>query len=235
MSCRVADDMELVERRLNAVRESLCQAINYMRSPSAHAYADGAQWLEDFIMQPHAGLGRDGPVCPFARISRERHALHFATLDASDVGFRTFALIGLHLPDVYLDILRQSKCDEDLFALAIFMEGLVPSNYAKYVDVGHSMLKPAFMDVGLMLGEFHPASSVHGARSASFRPMRSPGPMLVIRKMSSHDILFIDKANASNESRAHELECYLKHVGGKLEETQRDKVLARLDALNTDI
>jgi hypothetical protein len=113
-------------------------------------------------------------------------------------------------------------------SLAVFPLGLRPDSYYKFIDCAHTVLKPFFMECGLMLGEFHPASTVRGAHSATFRPMRSDVPLFVIRAMALHDILFIDGESTSLGMRVHELECYLRWNAHRLPASEAESLKARL-------
>lgn len=79
-----------------------------------------------------------------------------------------------------------------------------------------------------MLGEFHPASTVAGAHSPTFRPMRADVPLFVIRAMALHDALFIDGESTSLGMRVHELECYLRWNAHRLATSEAQHIEARL-------
>ena len=61
---------------------------------------------------------------------------------------------------------------------------LNPETDAAFIVATHTRLKPAFLDRGLMLGEFYPTCPKPGLRNPDFRPLRSPVPLLVIRQMA---------------------------------------------------
>jgi hypothetical protein len=100
--------------------------------------------------------------------------------------------------------------------------------YYKFIDCAHLVLKPFYMECGLMLGEFHPDSTVRGAHSTSFRPMRADVPLFVIRAMALHDMLFIDGESTPLGMRVHELECFLRWNAERLSAPEKERVLARL-------
>src|SRR6185503_16694400 len=111
-----------------------------------------------------------------------------------------------------------------LLSLAIFPLGLRADGYYKFIDCAHTILKPFYMECGLMLGEFHPSSTVRGAHSATFRPMRADVPLFVIRAMALHDILFIDGESTSPGMRVHELDCYLRWNAHRLPADQAEHI-----------
>ena len=59
------------------------------------------------------------------------------------------------------------------------------------IDDVHAMLKDEAVHAGLMLGQFHENCTEPSARNPSFAVNRSPIPLLAIRAMTVHDILFL--------------------------------------------
>jgi hypothetical protein len=191
-------------------------------------YAAGLAWMQRFIMQPHPDLGRKGAVCPFAKPSHEDRALLFSAFDATGMAFDTYIGAMMRLPYFFHRVASQRPEPSELLSLAVYPLGLPDDAYYKFIDCAHMILKPFYMECGLMLGEFHPASTVRGAHSDSFRPMRADMPLLVIRAMALHDALFIDGASTPIGMRVHELECYLRWNAPRLSGAERERVVDRL-------
>jgi hypothetical protein len=191
-------------------------------------YATGLAWMQRFIMRPHADLGRKGAVCPFAKPSHDERALLFSAFDATAMPFDTYIATMMRLPYLFDGLARARPEPSDLLSLAVFPLGLPADAYYKFIDCAHVVLKPFYMECGMMLGEFHPASTVHGAHSASFRPMRSDVPLFVIRAMALHDMLFIDGESTPLGMRVHELECFLRWNAPRLSAAERERIAARL-------
>jgi hypothetical protein len=84
------------------------------------------------------------------------------------------------------------------------------------IDGPQRRLKPEFVREGLMLGEFHPLSRSPGMRNPSFRPLRSPIPLLVIRHMVESDIEFLGRTIDPAPLRAESLRAFLKFLGPSL-------------------
>lgn len=221
MQKNIESGSSLAKRPLSIVeRLADMEASVVATHPTAHGgtwaeqYKEGWAWIRNFIMQPHADLGRKGAVCPFAKPSHRVGGLYFATLDAGGTTLESHVQLVLQLPGIYERILQKSGAPADLFSLAIFIDHLAPSDHYRYVDLTHSIVKPLFMEAGLMLGEFRPSSPVPGLHSECFRPMTSPLPCFVLRAIAVHDKLFFSKPGAV--TRSHEIDCYLKWVGHKL-------------------
>ncbi|MGG1947173.1 DUF6875 domain-containing protein [Trinickia sp. NRRL B-1857] len=180
--------------------------------------------MQRFIMQPHSDLGRKGAVCPFAKPSHEERALLFSAFDAADMPFDTYIGALMRLPYLFNRVAAERPEPSELLSLAVYPLGLQDEEHYKFIDCAHMILKPFYMECGLMLGEFHPTSSVRGAHSDSFRPMRADKPLLVIRAMALHDALFIDGASTPIGMRVHELECYLRWNAERLSATEKARV-----------
>lgn len=192
-------------------------------------YATGLAWMQRFIMRPHPDLGRKGAVCPFAKPSHDERALLFSAFDCKDMPFDTYIAILMRLPYLFDRLAKARPEPSELLSLAVFPLDLQADAYYKFIDCAHVVLKPFFMECGMMLGEFHPTSTVRGAHSASFRPMRSDVPLFVIRAMALHDMLFIDGESTPLGMRVHELECFLRWNAQRLSAVERERITARLE------
>jgi hypothetical protein len=222
---------ESVSRALNDIARSLCTStdIAAVADPQLSAtYATGLAWIQRFIMQAHPNLGRKGAVCPFAKPSHEERALVFCAFDAAEMSFDSYIDTLMRMPRFFDRLAKERREPSDLLSLAIFPQGLGADGYYKFIDCAHTILKPFYMECGLMLGEFHPASTVRGAHSATFRPMRADVPLFVIRAMALHDILFIDGESTSLGMRVHELDCYLRWNAQRLSASEAEAIEARL-------
>lgn len=191
-------------------------------------YATGLAWMQRFIMRSHPDLGRKGAVCPFAKPSHDEHALLFSAFDCSGMPFDTYIATLMRLPYLFDRLSKARPEPSELLSLAVFPLGLSPDAYYKFIDCAHVVLKPFFMECGMMLGEFHPTSTVRGAHSATFRPMRSDVPLFVIRAMALHDMLFIDGQSTPLGMRVHELECFLRWNAQRLSAAEHERISARL-------
>jgi heptaprenyl diphosphate synthase len=61
------------------------------------------------------------------------------------------------------------------------------------LDEVQAELKPRLARRGMMLGQFHPDCPEPAARNPRFRVSRSPLPLLAIRRMALHDVLFLHR------------------------------------------
>lgn len=225
-------------RALLEIERSICPSteIDSISDGSLRAtFGAGLAWIKRFIMQPHPDLGRKGLVCPFAQRAHDARAIHFCALDVGEMSFDVFIEVMMRLPPFFDRMARNMSERSDLLSLCIFPRDLRAESYYKYIDCAHSMLKPFYMNAGLMLGEFHPLSAVRGAHSERVRPMRSDVPIFVIRSIALHDILFIDRESAAPGIRIHELECYLRGVGNRLPPSEAARIKERIEELKSQL
>ncbi|MEV8636176.1 DUF6875 domain-containing protein [Streptosporangium sp. NPDC051023] len=152
--------------------------------------AAGWEWINDFLTLPHPQIGRSGPVCPFVMPAIKNGTLHFDTRrisPAADAG---------HLAALIEDLVDEFTTmawvqpNKTLHAMVVVIVGLSPERTSA-LDEAHAMVKHRMVRRGLMLGQFHPDCTETAARNPSFAVARSPVPMLALRNMAFHDLLFL--------------------------------------------
>lgn len=147
-------------------------------------------WLHDYIARPHPKLGRSGAICPFVeptiradglvvRVAEwdRRYGLEEMEylMDDAVAGFHTIAW---------------SHPAPNRQALVIALPNL-PEHQWELIDRAHRQVKDRVVAQGLMIGEFHPRCPTPAARNPDFPVNRSPVPLFAVRRMASHDILFL--------------------------------------------
>ncbi|WP_213301900.1 DUF6875 domain-containing protein [Paraburkholderia sacchari] len=228
----------MADRKIIEIERSACLSTaieSTSDEQTRRVFESGLAWMEGFIMEPHAELGRRGAVCPFARPVHNEDSLVFCVLDANKLRFNDFLCVLSKIPESYFRLLARMRGNSKLFSMCVFVQGIEESQYGQYIDEAHSLMKPAFMEAGLMLGEFHPLSLAKGAHSQTFLPMRSSQPAFVVRAMSPHDGLFIDRADSPAEVRLRELRHYQRWVGDALPEAESVRVVSRIAELQSVI
>lgn len=148
------------------------------------------EWLAFYIAQPHPQLGRAGPVCPFvAKSMRCNGTVVMSWVFESEpdiTGARGAVYLGM---DRFENLARQAP-DPDSVSLIVAFPDLGREQW-HLIDDLHRECKTAAVRRGLMLGQFHPACDAPAAHNPGFPVNRSPVPLVVIRNMSEHDILFL--------------------------------------------
>jgi hypothetical protein len=227
-----------VDRELIKIERSACLSTEIESVTDEHTKAifeSGLDWLEDFIMQPHAQLGRRGAVCPFAKPVHNEESLVFCAWDVERLRFEDYLAVSSRLTELYHSLRASTQSSSRLFSLCVFLRGLQDWQFERYIDEAHSQLKPAFMEQGLMIGEFHPLSMTKGVHSSTFLPMRSSQPAFVVRAMSPHDALFIDRDESADEVRLRELLDYRFWLGDALPEADIARIEKRIVELRSAV
>ncbi|MEI7031231.1 DUF6875 domain-containing protein [Streptomyces pratensis] len=156
----------------------------------AEAEAVVHAWLESYICRPHEELGRDGPVCPFVAPALKagtlllRSRVGMADADGDDVRA------------VVRDMARSFRSQRwprgnpTMRTLLLVLPDLRPAG-RPLLDDAQAELKRELAREGLMLGQFHPDCPEPAARNPRFPVSRCPVPLLAMRNMAVHDVLFL--------------------------------------------
>ncbi|GAB2966772.1 DUF6875 domain-containing protein [Saccharothrix stipae] len=146
------------------------------------------EWVRDYLCRPHPQLGRPGPVCPYVPAAVAARSL--------------WTVVVTRRPDHVDDLVATMGWYRDWFtattdpgdvrqALLVVFPGLRPDRVG-LIEQAQRRCKTAFVRAGLMIGEFHggpPAAG--GVRNPAFRPLRSPVPLLAVRRMVASDLPFL--------------------------------------------
>lgn len=193
-----------------------------------------AKWTREFLARPHPQLGRKGAVCPFVPLSLVMDSIWLAEVAEPAATFESISEIITEYRDLFLKTEPTTGSDSLQKAFMIVFPTLGPDG-AALVDKVQYALKKYFVDMGLMLGEFHAANEGEGLRNPDFRPLRSPVPMLAIRHMVESDLPFMTRESYPPRERASFMRSYLSRVGGSLPPGKFDQVLDRLIAAEIEL
>ncbi|XVS62117.1 DUF6875 domain-containing protein [Actinosynnema sp. CA-299493] len=157
-------------------------------NPSDGVLGELDRWAREYLCQSHLQLGRSGPVCPYVP-----RALEAGTLWAAVIAHRVREVddvVGVmgHYRDWFT---ARTDPSEIHHALLVVFTALDPHE----VERAQRRAKTSFARAGLMIGEFHdgpPAAG--GIRNPAFRPLRSPLPLLAVRRMVTTDLPFLTDA-----------------------------------------
>ncbi|MDG4795134.1 DUF6875 domain-containing protein [Micromonospora sp. WMMD1082] len=199
------------------------------------AYQSCLRWLDEFVAAPHPDINRPGDVCTRLRYALERNLVWLVTIRTYRSDTNEAVEKGLHLPALFHEIFTEPRAFRSGALLAVFPD-VQPDAAAGFIDAGHRALRMEFVKRGLMLGEFHPSSTVASVRNSHFQVMRSPAPLYAVRAMTPHDLMFLDRPDTAPSERVQYLRHFLKHLEGQLTPGTRDRVarsVAAADAIAT--
>lgn len=165
-------------------------------------------WAVDFLTRPHKDLGRAGPTCPFVRPSLDKKTFWLTAIKGARPSASTLTKTILGYRDWFLELPPTSGDEIVNKTILILLPELASSDYLTTVDATQSRLKPEFVKQQLMIGQFHPECEEPGVRNTTFRPLKSPIPMLVIRHITPGDIVFM--RDSTGHYNATFLQNYLK-------------------------
>lgn len=149
------------------------------------------EWFSDYLCVADARIGRPGAVCPFVAPALRARSLRLEAWPV-DPQITVAGLVSLVRQMVAVfENTQWATRNRTLHALVVVLAGL-PADRLSLTDEAHRYTKPALVARGLMLGQFHADCDERAARNPSFRASRSPVPMLALRHMAVHDVLFLD-------------------------------------------
>ncbi|GAA1240500.1 hypothetical protein GCM10009665_34210 [Kitasatospora nipponensis] len=149
-------------------------------------------WARAYLTEPHPELGRTGPVCPFVGVSLRDQRFHLAVRPGLPDGRDPVVeAVALHR-EWFLLLAPPGAARSQSTTILIVFPDLPTSQAPELIDRTQLELKTAFVEEGLMLGQFHDLPPQQpGLWNPHFRPLRSPLPMLVIRHMVPTDLPFL--------------------------------------------
>jgi hypothetical protein len=188
-------------------------------------------WVRGFLAAPHPQLGRTGTVCPFVPTALEFDTIWMAEVQATP-SFESISEIVTEYRNLFLETEPTSVPAAINKSFLLVFPSLRDKNAegSALVDKVQARLKRYFVDMGLMLGEFHANNESPGLRNPDFRPLRSPIPMLAIRHMVDSDLPFLIRESYAPEERSAFLRSYLFRLGGTLTPVQFNEALDGLVA-----
>lgn len=147
------------------------------------------RWVADYLTQPNPGLGRAGPVCPFARPSMDRDLIWVGAVRGVSPAPADVVTLLDEFRGVFCELPPASGRDVLLKATLIAFPDIVDYSLIDHVQ---RALKPRYVAAGLMIGQFYDGCQEPGLWNDGFRPLQSPVPLIAIRHMVSSDFPFLN-------------------------------------------
>jgi heptaprenyl diphosphate synthase len=129
-------------------------------------------------------------VCPFVRESLDKNLFYqaFHPNIGADAGC---------LESIVVSYIEEFKRLQPFDPNMRFKKALlivfpdIPDTQLNILDLVHETTKSAFVQSGLMIGQFHQKCDVRGIHNPAFRAAKAPYPLMAIRNMEVHDIVFL--------------------------------------------
>ena len=208
-------------------RGALMRASDVERTLPGSALATIVDWVRTFLARPHAEVGRSGPVCPFTPAALALDTIWLTQVEDSDPEPARLIEVVSRYRDLFFQIEpREGPTAINKTILVVFPN--LGGDAAALVDDVQQQLKSSFVDLGLMLGEFHAKNESPGLRNPDFRPLRSPVPMLAIRQMVETDLPFLRRCIDEPHLRVAYLRSYLRRLGGAVRRSYFDQAVVAL-------
>ncbi|RLU81342.1 hypothetical protein CTZ27_32930 [Streptomyces griseocarneus] len=148
-------------------------------------------WLNDYVSMPSPHIGRSGAVCPFVRPSLRAGSLetHIRPVGPDPTVARLEETILWGLDEYHRIDWKGSN--PSLRSLLVAIPDL-DTSACHLLDDAHRAAKPTAVRRGMMIGQFHPLCEEPAIRNPEFPVSRSPVPLVAIRPMALHDVLFLN-------------------------------------------
>lgn len=158
---------------------------------TAQSFGQIHTWVLEYLCRPNALLGRPGPVCPFAGPAYQNGTIWLATAVAEVNNEAQVISVMNEALDFFLSKSTDDPIVDANHAVLVAFPGLDDHNGFAIVETCQKLLKPRFVGMGLMVGQFYQTCSEPGLRNPDFQPLKSPIPLLAIRYMVKSDIAFL--------------------------------------------
>lgn len=147
-------------------------------------------WVQEFVMRPHPELRRDGEVCPFVAPARLQKTLVMTSLRTGAAPTVAQLCATLRCCAELFRSYRWAGGNARLHAMLVVL-GELTDEAALGLDAAHPTVKNELVQADIMMAQFHPRCSEPAARNPALPAFQSPVPMVAVRRLSFHDILFL--------------------------------------------
>lgn len=167
-------------------------------------------YITNFLCSPHPD--RKGNVCPFVPAAIKRDNIYFSYFfeGDSEIDFLPYSKDFIKESiNFYTKKKEQSKC----FGALII---LFPHDYniLKLLEI-HLINKQQCVENQLMIGALWDKNQAQSLHNPNFFPLRTPTPILVIRDLTIHDLIFLDPKYYNLKMRIQFLNTFIKKFSDK--------------------
>jgi Domain of unknown function (DUF6875) len=154
------------------------------------------QWANEHLCSPNEGMrrSRGGPaeaVCPFVKPSLASSCFYVdIRREVNGLSPEPIADAMLKYRETLRSIPPFHPSEQGLKTIiAVFPE--ISADATPVLDLVHSQIKSAFVRDGLMVTQCYPGCDMRSVRNRELRVYDSPYPLMAMRMMAIHDILFV--------------------------------------------
>jgi heptaprenyl diphosphate synthase len=154
------------------------------------------EWAQNYLATPNEQMRRTRSggaeaICPFVKPSIDSNCF-YVDIRREINGLSTEPIVEAMLK--YRDTLRtlppfDAAERHKKAIIAVFPE--IPAKACGVLDLVHSQIKTAFVQEGLMVTQSYPGCDMRSVRNPELRAYESPYPLMALRLMAIHDILFV--------------------------------------------
>ncbi len=167
---------------------------NLLTPKTARIATELFEWCSTYLAGENEGMKRpsgEKVVCPFVQPSLDADALYMAFHPEISRPNETHVeelMAGYAQMFTRLGPFAESERIKKAM-LIVFPN--IPEQETPVLDAVHKNIKASFVKQGLMVGQFHKRCKEVSAHNKAFRVSIAPYPLMAIRHMAIHDILFV--------------------------------------------
>jgi len=159
---------------------------------AARAVQGCARWMEEYLGQPHAELGRNGEICPYIKAALRKEHVGYRCYDAvTSISARQLADIFVRECVALERVVDPGDEDADLTAICVLFPRMLPADFPRMAEA-HQRAKGALMSRGVMLAVFFPGYDKQALYNPDFKLYQSPYPVAALRPMAIRDLAFLE-------------------------------------------
>jgi hypothetical protein len=153
-------------------------------------------WARKYLAREHESVNRPHPpqtVCPFVEASTRANCLYMVF--HHDFDGRCPTAIADQILE-YVGPFKQAPPfapNEQMLKALLIVFPNIKEEFLNVLDVCHEMIKPNMVDLGLMVGQFHSKCETQAIHNSAWNAIsKSPVPLIAMRHMVIHDIMFLE-------------------------------------------
>lgn len=180
-------------------------------------YPGVSEYVTEFLCAPHPY--RKGAMCPFVPVALKKDHIFYSCIkigNVTDAVKKVFEFI-----DYYLAL--KEKCDIFSSSLIVLFENSYPIE--DLIEIQYQC-KEICIQRYLMIGALYPTNQSPSLHNASYYPLRTPSPVLVLRDLTASDLIFLDPSHYNIKKRIGFLKSFIR----RFESAKSESIVQQLDS-----